>query len=88
MALARKNGVCDRSKIRFERRRRIEIPGASGQLRCGSDVRIERHQSAFTAAGWLHLFNLCATAAILQISFLFNGLPEKRTVEFRATDAA
>jgi hypothetical protein len=65
-----------------------KFPGASGQLRCGSDVRIERHQSAFTAAGWLHLFNLCATAANLQISFLFNGLPEKRTVEFRATDAA
>jgi hypothetical protein len=26
------------------------------------------------AAGWPHLFNLCATAAIFKIMFLFKGL--------------
>jgi len=39
--------MCDRSKIPFERQRRIEIFGASGQLRCGSDVHLERHQLTF-----------------------------------------
>jgi hypothetical protein len=65
-----------------------KFPGASGQLRCGSDVRIERHQSAFTAAGWLHLFNLCATAAIFEIMFLFKGLAVERSSKLGGPIAA
>jgi hypothetical protein len=64
MGTMRKKWVCDRSEIRFESRRRIRICRASGQLHCGADVHFERRQRALMAAGWLHTFNLCATAAI------------------------
>jgi hypothetical protein len=80
--------VCDRSEIRFEGLRRIGISGASGQLRCGADIRLERHQHAFTAAGWLYLFNLCAIAAILEMMFLFNSLVAGRLGKFGTTIAA
>jgi hypothetical protein len=79
--------MCDRSKIPFERQRRIEIFGASGQLRCGSDVHLERHQLTFTAAGWIHPFNLCATAAISKNMFLFKGLIPERSSKFRTAFA-
>jgi FAD/FMN-containing dehydrogenase len=79
--------MCDRSEIRFEGLRRIGISGASGQLHCGADIRLERHQHALTAAGWLYPFNLCAIAAILEMMFLFNGLLVGLLGKFRTTSA-
>jgi hypothetical protein len=80
--------MCDRSEIRFEGLRRIGISGASGQLHCGADIRLERHQHAFTAAGRLHPFNLCASAAILEMMFLFNSLVIERPGKFGTIIAA
>jgi hypothetical protein len=40
------------------------------------------------AAGWIHLFNLCATAAILKIVFLFNGLIAEQPSKLGGTIAA
>jgi hypothetical protein len=80
--------MCDRSEIRFEGLRRIGISGASGQLHCGADIRLERHQHAFTAAGWLHPFNLCAIAAIMEMMLLFNSLMVRQPGKFGTTIAA
>jgi hypothetical protein len=40
------------------------------------------------AAGWIHLFNLCASAAILKIMFLFKGLVAERPGKLSRTIAA
>jgi hypothetical protein len=53
----REKKMCDRPEIRFERQRRIGIPGASGQLRCGPNVRLERRQPAFSGY-WLD-YSIC-----------------------------
>jgi hypothetical protein len=71
--------MCDRSEIRFERQRRIGIFRASGQLHCGRTFVLNDASPLSAAAGWTHPFNLCASAAIFKILFLFKGLVVERS---------
>jgi hypothetical protein len=70
--------VCDGSEIRFERQRRIGIFGAPASFIAARTFVLNDASPLSAAAGWNHLFNLCATAAIFKIMFLFKGLAVER----------